>query len=220
MKKYFISGLVFLLPIAITLAIVNFVIEMLTKPFQNVFNKVLSSLGVHPYIFLTQTSSLIILALLFAFTLLVGAFVRWFVTRRVIRLGEYIISHIPLINKIYKASQDVIQTLIASPTSSFKQVVMVPFPNENSYCLGLLVKESPKECTDCANGELVSVFVPTTPNPTTGFILMFSKEKVRPTDISVEDALKYIISCGMITPAQTYGSAKQNLVFPTLASVD
>jgi uncharacterized membrane protein len=199
-KKYFISGLAFLLPIAITLAILNFVIEILTKPFHSLFFQLLNQIGISDNTILLQASRIFILMLLFVLTLVVGALVRWFITRKVIRLGEYIISHIPLINKVYKASQDVIHTLIASPTSSFKQVVMVPFPNENSFCLGLLVKEGPKECQTSSGQELLSVFVPTTPNPTTGFILMFTKEQVRFTDITVEDALKYIISCGMIIP--------------------
>lgn len=210
MKKYFISGVVFLLPIAITLAIINFTIEILTTPFQSFFNKTLYLLGVGDHGLPAQVSNLIILIALVIFTFIVGLIVRSYLSRKIIHLGEYMIARVPLIGTIYKASQDVIHTLITSPGSSFKQVVLVPFPNATSHCLGLLVKDSPKACNDILGKEMLSVFVPTTPNPTTGFIMMFSKENVQFTDISVEDALKYIISCGMITPE----NAPKNIEIP------
>jgi len=200
MKKYFISGLVFLLPIAITLAIVNFTVDLLTKPFQSLFAHSLMFCNVETSSLCMQISSLIILVALFLFTLLVGVLVRGYISRKIIKLGEYLIARVPLISTIYKASQDVIHTIIASPASSFKQVVIVPFPNNQSYCLGLLVKDSPKACNSLLEQEMLSVFVPTTPNPTTGFILMFAKDQIKLADISVEEALKYIITCGMITP--------------------
>lgn len=203
MKKYFISGTVFLLPIAITLAIVRFTVDLLTTPFQSLFSTILHALKMTEQGWYTQASSLIILTALFFFIILVGLLVRSYVSRKIIKMGEYLIAHVPLIGAIYKASQDVIHTLIASPSASFKQVVLVPFPNKDSYCLGLLVKDSPKECNQILQQELVSVFVPTTPNPTTGFIMMFAKDDVRYTSLSVEDALKYIISCGMIVPGST-----------------
>lgn len=211
MKKYFISGTVFLLPIAITLAIVNFTIDILTKPFQSVFAQALRFFGIADQGWYMQASSLIILIALVIFTFIVGVLVRTYLSRKIIRFGEYLIARVPLISTIYKASQDVIHTVIASPTSSFKQVVLVPFPNKESYCLGLLVKDSPKVCNDLLEQDMLSVFVPTTPNPTTGFIMMFKKEQVKMTDISVEDALKYIISCGMITPEKNAPSVDATL---------
>jgi uncharacterized membrane protein len=210
MKKYFISGVVFLLPIAITLAIINFTIEILTTPFQSFFKQILYFFGVAEHCLPAQVTNLIILTDLIIFTFVVGLIVRSYLSRKIIHLGEYMIARVPLIGTIYKASQDVIHTLISSPGSSFKQVVLVPFPNEKSHCLGLLVKDSPKACNDILGKEMLSVFVPTTPNPTTGFIVMFSKESVQFTDISVEDALKYIISCGMITPE----NAPKNIEIP------
>lgn len=200
MKKYFISGIAFLLPIAITLAIVKFVLQVLTNPFQSLFTAILSLLNLQDTTWVANLSSLFILFSLVGFTLLVGIFVTWLVSRQMIRFSEKLVARIPLVNKIYHASKEVIQTLVTSPTSSFKQVVVVPFPSAHSYCLGFLVKENPLPGVPHTQ-ELISVFIPTTPNPTTGFILLFHREKVRPIQISVEEAFKYILSCGMIAPS-------------------
>lgn len=199
-KKYFLSGLVIILPLFITMAIANFMIDLLTKPFTHMFSFVLKVLGLHSDLSHSYISSYIILLLLFATTVAVGAIVRAYLAKKIISWGERLIESIPLINKIYKASREVINTVFQSSSLTFKQVVLVPYPTHTSYCMALLVKESPKVCQEALNSELLSVFLPTTPNPTTGFILMFDKEDVIYTDIPVEDALKFIMSCGIMIP--------------------
>ena len=77
---------------------------------------------------------------------------------------------------------------------------MVPFPKPGTYVMGLVSRESPKICSDEAGSELFSVLVPTTPNPTTGFLLMYKKEDMIFLDLKPEQAIKYIVSCGVITP--------------------
>jgi uncharacterized membrane protein len=101
---------------------------------------------------------------------------------------------------VYKTSQDIIKTIFVSDKNSFKQVVMVPFPRPGVYVIGLIARESPTCCSKAANAELISVLVPTTPNPTTGFLLMFKKEDLVYVDIKPEEAIKYIVSCGVILP--------------------
>jgi uncharacterized membrane protein len=140
------------------------------------------------------------LALLFLFTCFLGFITRWFFINYLISVGDYFLHRIPLINSIYKTSQDVIKTIFASHTQSFKQVVLVPFPEEGVYCLGLVTRDAPPICNDLKKRELISVFVPTTPNPTSGYLLMFSKKDITFLDMRVEDAIKFIISCGVIHP--------------------
>lgn len=199
-KKYFLSGLVVILPLFITLAIANFMIELLTKPFTHFFSFVLKILGLHSDLSHSYISNYVILLLLFLTTVAVGALVRAYLAKKLISWGERLIERIPLINKIYKASREVINTLFQSSSLTFKQVVLVPYPTHSSYCMALLVNESPKVCQEALKSELLSVFLPTTPNPTTGFILMFDKDDVIYTDIPVEDALKFIMSCGIMIP--------------------
>ena len=77
---------------------------------------------------------------------------------------------------------------------------MVPFPKEGTYVMGLVSRESPKVCSESIQSSLISVLVPTTPNPTTGFLLMYKKEDLIYLDLKPEAAIKYIVSCGVITP--------------------
>lgn len=207
MKKHFVTGLVILLPVAVTVAILVFIINFLTKPFMGL---VVSTLGKMELlqassIFRSETvirymSQFLILISLFLFTLILGMVTRWFFTSALIRLGDMILHRIPIVNTVYKTSQEIIRTLFASNKNSFKQVVMVPFPTDTTYMLGLVSSESPKICSDLTDEGLVSVLVPTTPNPTTGFLMMCRRCDLIFIDMKIEDAIKYIVSCGVITP--------------------
>ena len=208
MRKYFITGLVILLPLAVTIAVVFFVVNFLTKPFIGFVSQFLSKTAIKeigflffsPEQVLLYGSKLIILIGLFLFTLILGLIARWFLFKTLIKISDTIIHRIPLVNKVYKTTQEIIRTLFASDKNSFKQVVMAPFPNKKTYSLGLVSRDSPKTCQKALNSDLVSVFVPTTPNPTTGFLLMFRKEDLIFIDMKTEDAIKYIVSCGVIIP--------------------
>ncbi len=210
MKKYFITGLVILLPLAVTIAVVIFMVNFLTKPFIGFVTKILSHspisntgfLFFSPEQLIRYGSQLIILLGLFLLALLLGMIARWFFFRTLIKISDKILHKIPLVNKVYKTTQDIISTLFSSDKNSFKQVVLAPFPKEGSYCLGLVSREAPKACERALNAELLSVFIPTTPNPTTGFLLMLKREDLIFLDMKTEDAVKYIVSCGVIIPKE------------------
>lgn len=219
MRKYFITGLIILLPLAVTIAVVVFAVNFLTKPFIGFVSQFLSKTSLKEIGFLFFTpeqvllygSKLVILIGLILITLLLGFIARWFFFTTLIKISDKIIHRIPLVNKVYKTTQDIIKTLFASDKDSFKQVVMAPFPNAETYSLGLVSRESPKTCQNASSSELISVFVPTTPNPTTGFLLMFKKEDLIFIDMKTEDAVKYIVSCGVIIPEKDQMPAKESL---------
>lgn len=206
MKKHFITGLIILLPLALTLAIVLFIFNLLTEPFIGVVNDVLEHYGLldHGIWFFSENqiqryfSQILILFLLFFFTIGLGYLAEWFFIHYLIRFWEYLIQHIPFIGSVYRTCQDIIGTLFKQNANSFKQVVLVPFPSTQSYTIGLVTK---KEIPAVGNlkQSLVAVFVPTTPNPTSGFLMLFQENDIVYLDIKVEDALKYIISCGVVT---------------------
>jgi len=208
MKKHFITGLLILLPVALTIAIVVFIVNFLTQPFIGAVSPIISKYLPleHNVLFLTPTqiieygSQFLILISLFVFTFLLGMVGRWFFIKSLISLGDNILHKIPVINKVYKTSQEIIKTLFVSDKNSFKQVVLVPFPNEHSFVMGLISKESPLICKNKTERDLVSVLVPTAPNPTTGYIFMYDKKKLIPLSMSAEDAIKFIVSCGVVTP--------------------
>lgn len=207
-RKHFITGLIFLLPLAVTVAIVIFIVNFLTQPFVGFAENLLRSMDLHTKGFFLISedqiihygSQVLILLCLFLLTVFLGVLTRWFFIHSLLNVGDYILHRIPFVNKLYKTSQDIIRTLFTSQTDSFKQVVMVPFPNLNTFCMGLVTRESPPQCCTSSDSDLVSVFLPTTPNPTSGYLLMFRKEDIHYLDMSVEDAVKFVISCGVIYP--------------------
>lgn len=208
MKKYFITGLVILLPLVVTIMVLIFLINFLTQPFIGLVSNLLNQFGPlkNGFLFLNSDqvirhgSQIIILILLFLCTVGLGMVTRWFFIHTLFRIGDKILHRVPIVNTVYKTTQDIIKTLFVSDKNSFKQVVMVPFPYPGVYVLGLIARESPPTCSQAVGDDLISVLVPTTPNPTTGFLLMFKKSELVHVDIKPEDAIKYIVSCGVIIP--------------------
>lgn len=207
-KQYFITGLVILLPVAVTLVIISFIVNFLTEPFMGLISSILTSFNIvgdgvlflsHEQV-LKYTSKFCILVLLFLLTIFLGMVMRWFFIRTAFSIGDKILHRIPLVNTVYKTSQDIIKTLFVSDKNSFKQVVMVPFPKPGVYALGLISRESPEICSNTAGVSLISVLIPTTPNPTTGFLLMYKKEDLIYVDMKPEEAIKYVVSCGVVIP--------------------
>lgn len=190
MKKYFITGLILLLPLAVTFAVVVFFFNLLTEPLANMvtllFDGASNSQLQHFFI------QLLILIFLFFFTILIGIITRYFIVNYLISLWDYLIHKIPLIRSIYKTSQDVITTLFDSNENSFKQVVLVPYPYPGALSMGFLTQKNVAEEGKAA------VFIPTAPNPTSGFLVLYPESDLIYLDMKVEDAFKYIISCGVI----------------------
>jgi uncharacterized membrane protein len=207
MKKYFITGLVILLPVAVTIAVAVFMFNFLTVPFVGIMKSVLKHYDLldRDFLFLRgdqllqYASQLLVLCFLFALTISLGFITRWFFFHYFLQFGEYILHRIPVIRSIYKTSQDVIKTIFTTDTKSFKQVVMVPFPNTSTYSIGLITQENLQGFENGSQSDLVAVFVPTTPNPTSGFLMMFKQSDLIYLDMKIEEALKYVISCGVIT---------------------
>ncbi len=211
LKKYFITGLIILLPLALTIAIVIFIFNLLTTPFLGmvgaVFNRYHLFESGFPFLSTSQLQSfiaqLLIFANLFFLTIGLGFIARWFFFRSLIKCTDYIVRQIPLVRTIYKTCQDVIKTIFTSKTKSFKQVVAIQFPYPNVYSIGLITRETVPSLKGTDYENAVTVFIPTTPNPTSGFLVMYKQKDVIYLDMKVEDAFKYIISCGVILPTFT-----------------
>lgn len=213
MKKYFVTGLVILLPVMLTLVILIFIFNLLTAPFLELTEAALGRYGIFKdglfflsaYQLQHYVSQILILCTLFFFTVFLGLIARWVFFHYLVRVWDYVVHRIPLVSSIYKAFQDVISTMFTSSTTAFKQVVMVRFPHPETYTMGLITRDHLPGFEHTIGSDLVLVFVPTTPNPTSGFLTIFKKDEVVYLDMKVEDALKYIISCGVIsTPFKTY----------------
>ncbi len=143
-----------------------------------------------------------VVALLFAFALIcgVGLLTRHYIGKKMIEWVEAAMMRVPLLNKIYGATRQVNDALISGDKNSFKTVVMIEFPHPGTYAIGFLTSEQQAEPQLRKNEKLICVFVPTTPNPTSGFLMLVPDEKVTRLEMSVADGIKYIISLGAIAP--------------------
>lgn len=208
MKKYFLTGLAILLPIVLTLVIVNFALNIMTKPFVGVIESFLSKKTVlqsHVGTFtaaqiILWTSKFLVLVFLFLFVMLTGIIGRFYFGSHLIRWTNAILHRVPLVNTVYKSAQDVVQTIFREQGHSFSKTVIIPFPHPNCYSIGFLISEIHSTGTPATKNEKVSVYVPGTPNPMMGFMILYPKDKIIQTPMTVEEGIKYIVSCGVMVP--------------------
>jgi uncharacterized membrane protein len=203
LKKTFITGVILLLPFILTLMLVSFLFNLLTTPFVGVVSSFFNHYELFQKGFFLFNeaqitiffSRVMILLLLVLFTIGVGFIGRYVFVNSLIHFWEGVLYKIPFVRSIYKMCKDVMNTVMATETRSFKQVVLVPFPSVLSQVVGLVTQEN---IPSHVGEEMMAVFVPTTPNPTSGFLMLYKKSDVTPLDMPIEEAFKYIISCGVI----------------------
>lgn len=210
LKKYFLTGLAIFLPIVATLAILGWVIRLLTNPFIGGVSRLLEQFNIinTGFLFLSPEetirlgSQLLILIFLFFFIVLLGAVTRFFFVTSLLDLGDRTLQRIPIVRSIYKTLREIVQSLFSPDSKSFNQVALVPFPQPGVYAIGLVAGDAPASCSKALNEELISVLIPTTPTPTAGYTLMYKKRDLIYLDMKPDEAIKYIISCGMIIPKE------------------
>jgi uncharacterized membrane protein len=132
--------------------------------------------------------------------LLVGVFARNFIGKKMIQLAEYIVNRIPLINRVYSAVQQLSQAFFSGKRAMFQKAVLIEFPKKGSYCIGFQTSETKGEIQRQTRKELLSIFLPTSPNPTSGYLLFIPKDKVYPLQMTIEEAVKLVISGGAVLP--------------------
>jgi uncharacterized membrane protein len=144
--------------------------------------------------------SLVAVAVAVLLTCLVGLLARYYFGKRLITLVDALLLRVPLLNKIYGATKQINEAFSPANKSAFRTVVLVEFPHPGAYSLGFITSEMHPEIQARMNEKGVCVFVPTTPNPTGGFLLLVPEDKLTKLQMSVPDAIKYIVSLGSIVP--------------------
>ncbi|OGQ04529.1 MAG: hypothetical protein A3F82_10775 [Deltaproteobacteria bacterium RIFCSPLOWO2_12_FULL_44_12] len=192
-KKYFIAGALVFVPLVVTIWILKIVIYWCEGIFQTVVPtswQPISLLGFEiPGLGLLFTIFLI---------LLTGILTRLYMGKKLISLGEKIILKIPFGRTIYQAVQQFLQVVVPGQ-STFQQVVLVEYPRKGSYMLGFITGESSEVFEKQVGQKMINVFIPTTPNPTSGFLVLSPRENVTPINIPPEQAFKLIISGGTVS---------------------
>ena len=197
-RNSFISGLLVWLPIWVTWLALTFLVDLLSKsllllPPEYQPDKLL---GVH-----VPGIGVVITVLVILFT---GMFAANIIGRRFVALGDAIMARIPLVRTIYTGVKQVTQTLFTPGGQSFRKVLLVEFRCPGIWSVAFQTGEANKEIEKSLQSEpMVSYFIPTTPNPTSGFLMMAPKSKVIELDMSVDQALKFVISLGVVQPSAT-----------------
>jgi uncharacterized membrane protein len=135
-----------------------------------------------------------------AIVLVTGVMARSLLGRQLIRLSEAALSSTPLVRGVYSTMKQIVDAFAVPDQTTFQRVVLVEYPRKGIYSLALVTSDGPPQIERVTEQDLVCVFLPTTPNPTSGYLLMLPRSEVRPVDISVEDGLKMVISGGVIMP--------------------
>ena len=195
MRNYFVTGLLIVLP----LVVASFVVYWFFSASTNLFIRFLPPRYLDSTLtrFLVRVLTLAALAALFTF---VGALAHNVIGKRVISLGEKILGSIPVFNKIYLAVKQIGEAFIGARSTVFKKVVMIEYPRKGLFVIGFQTAESRGEVQGKTEETMVNVFIPTSPNPTSGMLIIVPKKDVMELDMSVEEGMKMVISCGAVTP--------------------
>lgn len=193
-KKYFLAGILIWVPVVITVLVIEFLLQ--------IFDRIVALIpkayqpetlfGVH----LPGFSLIVIVMIIFLTGMLASNVIGSFL----VLVGEKIVARIPLIRSIYAGAKQILQTLFVSGNAAFRKVVLIEYPRRGLWTWAFQTSNGVKEVNDRVGEDLITVYVPTTPNPTSGFLLSIPSKDVIELEISVDAALKLIISLGVIAP--------------------
>ena len=196
LRRWLVAGLLVWVPLGVTFLVVKLLVDLadqvlLLLPYEyrpeNLFGFSIPGLGVALTI-LTVIVTGMVFANLFG--------------RRLVRLWEDVLARIPLVRSIYSSVKQITETLFSTQGKSFRKVVMVEYPRRELWTLAFVTGDTGQTLIDISGRELVSIYVPTTPNPTSGFFIMVPKEDIIELDVTVEAGLKLILSTGVVVPEE------------------
>lgn len=195
LRGYFLAGVLFTAPISLTLYLtyifLKFVDNQVTPLIPDEYN---------PSHYLPFSLPGLGLVIVIIFFILVGWFAKNFLGRLLTRIAEYIVHRLPIVSAIYKGLKQIFETVMTSQSQAFRDVVMFEFPRKGLWAIGFVTGTTQGEVQRLTKDEVVNVFYPTTPNPTSGFLMFIPKQDLIYMEMSVEEALKMIISGGILTP--------------------
>jgi uncharacterized membrane protein len=211
-RKYIIAGLLVWLPLAITIWVLHQVLGVVNGVFDSLLGalKVVSPSSLHDGIARLSDVPGLGLVILVGGLLLTGMFVANIFGQWWLRQWDKLMSSIPIVKSIYSSVKQVSDTLFSSSGNAFREAVLVQYPREGSWTIAFVTGSPSGEVARHFPEEHVSLYVPTTPNPTSGFFLMMPRTSIRSLDMSVDEALKYIISMGVVAPSTGHASAIPN----------
>jgi len=198
-RNAFLTGLLVFLPLGTTIFVIDFLLDLFKGP----ANRLAYQLGLSQENAFFGLETLLAMAGLVIGVILLtslGYFSKYLLGRVFINLTERILDKVPFINAVYRSVKQIVETFGKENRAVFKEVCLVEYPRKGCYALGFITAESSSHVTDKLGRNLTYVFVPTTPNPTSGFLLLLADEEIHRIDVSVGDGMKMLISGGAVVP--------------------
>ena len=203
LRAYFLAGILVTAPIAITIYLTYVFLTFIDRNVTKLFPK-----EWYDYLYGDTTLPGLGIAVALVFFVIVGWFATNFMGRLFIRISEYIVDRMPGIRTLYGGIKQVFETIMASQSSAFREAVMLEYPRQGVWSIGFVTGRTEGEVQNLTDHETINVFVPTTPNPTSGYLLFVPKKDLKFLDMSVEEAVKLVVSAGIITPPTAEEKAK------------
>ena len=195
LRAYFFAGVLITAPISITVYLawifVNFVDNQVTPLIPAKYN---------PETYLPFAITGLGLIVVFIALALIGAVTAGFVGRLYLRTSENLLARMPVIRSVYSAVKQILETILAQQSNAFRQAVLVEYPRRGIWAIAFITGETQGEVQNLTEQKVINIFLPTTPNPTSGFLLFVPEEELVPLTMSVEEAIKMVISGGIVTP--------------------
>lgn len=204
MKKYFIAGMLVWAPLAITVWVITWGLSLLDGIFGSVMAALMAvlPLGSKPALQSFKDIPGVGILIVIGVILITGVFAANFAGQWWVRLWDRFIARIPIVKSIYSSVKQVSGTLFSSKGNAFRKAVLIPYPRNGSWTIAFVTGSPAVEVANKLDGEHVNVFLPTTPNPTSGFFMIVPKADIIELDMGVEEALKHIVSMGSVHPLQ------------------
>ena len=187
LRNYFITGIVVLIPIGLTLYLTKFIIEVSSKILPKELN---------PNFYMPFKIPGLEIIVTILFITIIGGLSLSFIGKKILQIFNDLLKKIPILRTIYSAIGQLTETLAPSTNSSKKSVVLIEYPRKGIWAVGFATKDNHGEISKKTDSKLVNVFVPTTPNPTSGFLLMIPKNEIIYLDMNFEEASRFIVSAG------------------------
>ena len=203
LRRWFFTGLLVTAPILLTVYITWLIIDIIDGYMESLLP---SHLNPQNYVsFPLPGFGIIVGAVLI---ILIGALATGLVGRSLVRLGESMVSRLPVVRSVYGATKQIMETVMASQSNAFREVVLIEYPRRDIWAVGFVTGTTRGEVQNISQEQLVNVFVPTTPNPTSGFLLFVPRAEIVSLDMGVEEAVKMVVSAGIVTPDDPRASRK------------
>ncbi len=207
MKKSFSTGLIILLPFALSIWVLSYLFNLFTNPlYQLIENTLLwyertqGIILVKHDAFVHFMSRIAALVLTFFFIIFLGYLGRKFFFHSIMKATNKLIFKIPIIGTLYRLTKDITKAMLSSDQKTFKESILIPFPSKETYSVGFITGDVPDSLKAIIPSIDVTVFIPTAPHPISGYVLFSPRSSLKPIEVSVEDTFKFLVSCGVLHP--------------------